>query len=193
MTEESIDQADHLNDISVVKAVEQKMNVEDGIKENLADEEFSFQEAFEQKLDVEKSIEEAKNNEALAEFAGEELITEDDFDFSGNGLNSGFVFDDAPAISNRENEPETVETFSFDSEPVIEKALQEPVLEPAKEPVQEPVKEDAVKPEEIDFIENPLPLPKKHVHREMDYGRSIPEAWMHYDVELNSTNNKYDI
>ena len=193
VTEESIDQADHLNDISVVKAVEQKMNVEDGIKENLADEEFSFQEAFEQKLDVEKSIEEAQNNEALAEFAGEELITEDDFDFSGNGLNSGFVFDDAPAISNGESEPETVETFSFDSEPVIEKALQEPVLEPAKEPVQEPVKEDAVKPEEIDFIENPLPLPKKHVHREMDYGRSIPEAWMHYDVELNSTNNKYDI
>ena len=45
----------------------------------------------------------------------------------------------------------------------------------------------------IEFIENPLPLPKKHVHREMDYGRSVPVNWMHYDVEINSSNNFYDI
>ena len=70
------------------------MTVEDGIKDNLGDEDFSFQEALEQKLDVEKSIENAKNDEALAEFAGEELITEADFDFSGNGLNDSFVFEE---------------------------------------------------------------------------------------------------
>ena len=57
----------------------------------------------------------------------------------------------------------------------------------------EEAKPEEVKTEEIEFIENPLTLPKKHVHREMDYGRVIPEAWMHYDVEINSTNNKYDI
>ena len=57
----------------------------------------------------------------------------------------------------------------------------------------EEAKPEEVKTEEIEFIENPLPLPKKHVHREMEYGRVIPEAWMHYDVEINSTNNKYDI
>lgn len=34
------------------------------------------------------------------------------------------------------------------------------------------------------FIENPLPLPKKHVKREMDYGYAVPEADMHYDVEI---------
>ena len=47
--------------------------------------------------------------------------------------------------------------------------------------------------EEIQFIENPLPLPKKHVHREMDYGRVIPSAWMHYDIEVDKSNNFYDI
>lgn len=221
VTEESINVADHLGDISYVKAVEQKMNVEDGIKDNLGDDEFSFQEALEQKLDVERSIENAKNDEALAEFAGEELITEADFDFSGDGLNSGFVFEESKEEQKAETSFETVETFSFDNveQPVIEKQSEEAVdliKEENKEEIeqkseefmfddasdkndliQEVPKEEAkpqeVKPEEIEFIENPLPLPKKHVHREMDYGRVIPEAWMHYDVEINSTNNKYDI
>lgn len=35
------------------------------------------------------------------------------------------------------------------------------------------------------FIENPLPLPKKHVKREMDYSYIVPEADMHYDVEIS--------
>ncbi len=34
------------------------------------------------------------------------------------------------------------------------------------------------------FIENPLPLPKKHVKREMDYDYSIAEADMHYDLDI---------
>ncbi len=34
------------------------------------------------------------------------------------------------------------------------------------------------------FIENPLPLPKKHVKREMDYDYQIPEEDMHYDVDV---------
>jgi hypothetical protein len=226
VTEESINVADHLGDISYVKAVEQKMNVEDGIKDNLGGEEFSFQEALEQKLDVERSIENAQNDEALAEFAGEELITEADFDFSGDGLNSGFVFEEAKEETKPETSYETVETFSFDNAepPVIEKQAEEAVdliqeenkedielkseeftfddasdkIDPIKEVAKEEVKPEEKKPEEIkteeiEFIENPLPLPKKHVHREMDYGRVIPEAWMHYDVEINSTNNKYDI
>ncbi len=36
----------------------------------------------------------------------------------------------------------------------------------------------------VNLIENPLPLPKKHVHREMDYGYDVPEAQMHYDVSV---------
>lgn len=34
------------------------------------------------------------------------------------------------------------------------------------------------------FIENPLPLPKKHVKREMDYDYHVSEADMHFDVEV---------
>lgn len=227
VTEESINVADHLGDISYVKAVEQKMTVEDGIKDNLGDEDFSFQEALEQKLDVEKSIENAKNDEALAEFEGEELITETDFDFSGNGLNDSFVFEEVKEEQKTDSSIETVETFSFDNseQPVIKDQtdelidlIKEDKLEETEEKsgefklddessnmmistedsIKEEVKLEEAKPEEvkteeIEFIENPLPLPKKHVHREMDYGRVIPEAWMHYDVEINSTNNKYDI
>ena len=35
------------------------------------------------------------------------------------------------------------------------------------------------------FIENPLPLPKKHVKREMDFDYKVLEADMHYDVEVD--------
>lgn len=34
------------------------------------------------------------------------------------------------------------------------------------------------------FIENPLPLPKKHVKREMDYDFEVAEADMHYQLEV---------
>ncbi|MCM1538568.1 MAG: glycosyltransferase family 39 protein [bacterium] len=34
------------------------------------------------------------------------------------------------------------------------------------------------------LIENPLPLPKKREHREMDYAREVPTDRMHYDVEV---------
>lgn len=51
----------------------------------------------------------------------------------------------------------------------------------AQEPVQKPR-----------FIENPLPLPKKHVRKEMDYQYQIPEDRMNYDVEV-SEQDDYDI
>ena len=34
------------------------------------------------------------------------------------------------------------------------------------------------------FIENPLPLPKKHVKREMDYDHEVLETDMHYDIDV---------
>lgn len=34
------------------------------------------------------------------------------------------------------------------------------------------------------YIENPLPVPKKHIKREMDYDHEIPEEAMHFDVEI---------
>ena len=34
------------------------------------------------------------------------------------------------------------------------------------------------------YIENPLPVPKKHVKREMDYDHEVSESAMHFDIEL---------
>lgn len=44
------------------------------------------------------------------------------------------------------------------------------------------------------FIENPLPLPKKHVKRTMDYDYEVAEEDMHYDVEIDAENDfdQYD-
>lgn len=39
------------------------------------------------------------------------------------------------------------------------------------------------------YIENPLPVPKKHVRREMDYGYAVPENQMHYDVPVAENDN----
>ncbi|MCM1122923.1 MAG: hypothetical protein NC416_10090 [Eubacterium sp.] len=40
------------------------------------------------------------------------------------------------------------------------------------------------KPEKPRYFENPLPLPKKHVRREMDYQYPVEEKDMKYDVEI---------
>lgn len=64
------------------------------------------------------------------------------------------------------------------------KLMQETIEEintTAQEPVQKPR-----------FIENPLPLPKKHVKKEMDYQYQVPEEKMKYDVEV-SQQDDYDI
>lgn len=49
--------------------------------------------------------------------------------------------------------------------------------------VSEEVSEN-VQQEKPRFIENPLPLPKKHVPRKMDYDYKVSEEDMHYDVEI---------
>ena len=33
------------------------------------------------------------------------------------------------------------------------------------------------------FISNPLPMPKKHEKKEMDYDIDVPEALMFFDIE----------
>ncbi len=38
---------------------------------------------------------------------------------------------------------------------------------------------------EIKFIENPLPLPKKHVKKTMDYGYEFPEEQLYFDIEIS--------
>ena len=47
-------------------------------------------------------------------------------------------------------------------------------------------------PGKVQFIENPLPLPKKHVKKAMDYTVSFDESMMHYDIEVD-VNDDFDI
>lgn len=42
------------------------------------------------------------------------------------------------------------------------------------------------------FIENPLPVPKRHVKKEMDYEYQVPEDKMYYDIE-EPVKNYFDI
>lgn len=42
------------------------------------------------------------------------------------------------------------------------------------------------------FIENPLPLPKKHVRREMDYEYPVAQEDMKFDIEVDETDD-FDI
>lgn len=42
------------------------------------------------------------------------------------------------------------------------------------------------------FIENPLPIPKRHVKKEMDYEYQVPEEQMHYDIE-EPDKNYFDV
>ncbi len=39
------------------------------------------------------------------------------------------------------------------------------------------------------FIPNPLPIPRKHEKREMNYDMEVPEALMHYDVEIHEADD----
>lgn len=42
---------------------------------------------------------------------------------------------------------------------------------------------------QIRFIENPLPLPKKHVKKTMGYQREVPPEEMHYDIAVPDTDD----
>ena len=42
-------------------------------------------------------------------------------------------------------------------------------------------------------IPNPLPLPKKHRKKEMDYGFEPPKELMHYDLNNYNVNDDYDL
>lgn len=44
-----------------------------------------------------------------------------------------------------------------------------------------------------DFIPNPLPVPKKHQPKTMDYDHEIPENKMHFDIELTNKRDDYDL
>lgn len=72
-------------------------------------------------------------------------------------------------------------TYAQTGRKVTEKALAEPEQTPPQE-----------QPKKPRFIENPLPLPKKHVHREMDYQYPVEEKDMKYDVDVPE-NDDFDL
>ena len=79
--------------------------------------------------------------------------------------------------------------------PIIE-AVSENVKESIQEEIKEPISEDvkdvvATKP--IKFIENPLPLPKKHVKKEMNYAFEPTPDQMHYDLNNYRFDDDYDL
>lgn len=45
------------------------------------------------------------------------------------------------------------------------------------------------KPKQVQLIENPLPLPKKHVKKVMDYPIQPDASQMHYDIEVDPKDN----
>lgn len=63
----------------------------------------------------------------------------------------------------------------------------EPVAKPEEKTMESPVQE-----RKINYIENPLPLPKKHTKRTMGYRLEVPPEAMKFDVEI-SDNDDFDI
>lgn len=82
---------------------------------------------------------------------------------------------------------EKIEEINASAEPIPAAEAMAAVPNPAAEPVAvtavpAAVAEDSGKKPR--FLENPLPLPKKHVKREMDYDYEVQEADLHYQVEI---------
>lgn len=69
---------------------------------------------------------------------------------------------------------------------------QENVKETETEEPAQPEQAEAEKLEKPRFIKNPLPLPKKHVHKEMDYQYPVEEKDMKFDVEVDD-NDDFDV
>ena len=71
------------------------------------------------------------------------------------------------------------------------------VVTDVKEEVQKPSiemnKETPEIPKPIKFIENPLPLPKKHVKKEMNYAFEPTSDQMHYDLNNYRFDDDYDL
>lgn len=84
---------------------------------------------------------------------------------------------------------ENTATYEVSDEIISEEAVIEEVV--AEESVHEDV--PVVEPvREIKYIENPLPLPKKHVKKRMDYAMEPAEEELFFDVEIEE-NDDFDI
>ena len=126
---------------------------------------------------------------------------------AGIGVQQSFVWETAPARERcTEEKTALMKETPIETVPVSEKeASMEPVPVSEKEASMEPVpvsgKEtfmesvpvlDEVPVRKPRFLENPLPLPKKHEKRTMDYQYEVMEAEMRFDFEVDE-NDDFDI
>ena len=81
---------------------------------------------------------------------------------------------------------------SGEQKDAVQMKVQEAVKEPGTEETVQPEQEEPEKLEKPRFIKNPLPLPKKHVHKEMDYQYPVEEKDMKFDVEVDD-NDDFDV
>ena len=91
----------------------------------------------------------------------------------------------------KEDKEESLEDFvSYFKEDVDEKISD--ILE-NDEDLDTIIQEDKATQKEIKYIENPLPLPKKHEKKQMDYGFDPGEEQMHFDFDVTDDKYKFDI
>lgn len=86
------------------------------------------------------------------------------------------------AVSGKNMKPEVQEETMaeeiYEEETLTEEMASEPLSSEAA------ITEEVVPERGIKYIENPLPLPKKHVKKTMDYGYEVAEDQMEFDVEI---------
>lgn len=78
------------------------------------------------------------------------------------------------------------------SEEAAEPQAESVVIRPEESAVEEVPKPEETPVAPVQFIENPLPLPKKHVRKEMDYQYEVSQDKMNYDVIVGD-NDDFDI
>lgn len=84
-----------------------------------------------------------------------------------------------------------IEEINASAEPIEERPVytaEKPITE--EQTIQNT--EETMVQEKPRFIENPLPLPKKHVKKEMDYQYPVDDKDMKYDIEIDE-NDDFDI
>jgi hypothetical protein len=113
---------------------------------------------------------------------------------AGLGIQNCIFGDQADAVQAK------IEAINAAAEPIAEKltpaaaktAQATEALQPQAETLQAEIEAINAAAEPIRYIENPLPLPKKHVKKEMDYQYPVEDKDMKYDVEVDDGDD-YDI
>ena len=88
---------------------------------------------------------------------------------------------------------ETADVEEEESEMIQEEVFEE-IPNEIQEEIQNEIQEEipAEAQEEIQYIPNPLPLPKKHVKKTMNYGFEVEDDKMDFDIEI-SDDDDFDI